>query len=297
MNTEERTAWIDAANKFDMKRITVLLLTAILCLCLTACNKKPALEESPREVHNEESHISNEPEEMRQEDASSIHSGSTATKPEESPQQSVELVGPWHLGGEKNDLAAFADRFPGYAEWGASMEIRSDGLMSWYIGAEGWHGNYVRDQEMLHAELGSDLEQLVLPWDFRIVTEKETTMLEMDYEDMTVYWIYGDQEDVPPMGGNTKVYVDPQGPDDIYSSLFITQDDNDYVIEREIYRLGYFRVTAVKTQGMLFYTDDRLDMQGTIQYNSDHAVFEVTKSSSDLVQVGETWVFPEIQEG
>ena len=99
------------------------------------------------------------------------------------------------------------------------------------------------------------------------------------------------------MGGNTKVYVDRQGTDDIYSSLFITQDDNDYVIEMEIYRLGYFRGTAVKTQGMLFYTDDRLDMQGTIQYNSDHAVFEVTKSSSDLVQVGETWVFPEIQEG
>ena len=121
-------------------------------------------------------------------------------------------------------------------------------------------------------------------------------MLEMDYEDMTVYWIYGDQEDVPPMGGNTKVYVDRQGTDDIYSSLFITQDDNDYVIEMEIFRLGYFRGTAVKTQGMLFYTDERLDMKGTIQCDSDHAVFEVTESSSDLVQVGETWIFPEMQE-
>ena len=279
-----------------MKRITALLLTTILCLYLTSCSKKPEQSESPQEAQTEERHTSTEPEEMRQEDDSPIHSGSAATKPEESPQQSVEVVGPWHLDGEKNDLAAFSDRFPGYAEWGASMEIRSDGLMSWYIGAEGWHGNYVRDQETLHAELGSDLEQLVLPWDFRIVTEKETAMLEMGYEDMTVYWTYGDQEDIPPMGGNTKVYVDRQGTDDIYSSLFITQDDNDYVIEMEIYRLGYFRGTAVKTQGMLFYTDDRLDMKGTIQYDSDHAVFEVTESSSDLVQVGETWIFPEMQE-
>ena len=278
-----------------MKRITALLLTTILCLYLTSCSKKPEQSERAQEAQTEERHTSTEPEEMRQEDDSPIHSGSAATKPEESPQQSVEVVGPWHLDGEKNDLAAFSDRFPGYAEWGASMEIRSDGLMSWYIGAEGWHGDYVRDQETLHAELGSDLEQLVLPWDFRIVTEKETAMLEMGYEDMTVYWTYGDQEDIPPMGGNTKVYVDRQGTDDIYSSLFITQDDNDYVIEMEIFRLGYFRGTAVKTQGMLFYTDERLDMKGTIQCDSDHAVFEVTESSSDLVQVGETWIFPEMQ--
>ena len=69
------------------------------------------------------------------------------------------------------------------------------------------------------------------------------------------------------------------------------------MIEMEIFRLGYFRGTAVKTQGMLFYTDDRLDMKGTIQYDSDHAVFEVTESSSDLVEAGTTWVFSEMQKG
>ena len=282
-----------------MKRIPVLLLAAALCLWLAACSKKPEPEPISPEIHTKATDTEGS-EEIRQQNGSSAHSGNPEEKSEEPIQQNIELAGPWHLDSKKNDLAAFADSldlFPGYGEWGAGMEIRSDGLMSWYIGAEGWHGNYVRDQETLHAELGSDLEQLVLPWDFRIVTEKETAMLEMGYEDITVYWIYGDQKDIPPMGGNTKVYVDRQGTDDIYSSLFITQDDNDYVIEMEIYRLGYFRGTAVKTQGMLFYTDDRLDMQGTIQYNSDHAVFEVTKSSSDLVQVGETWVFPEIQEG
>ena len=83
------------------------------------------------------------------------------------------------------------------------MEIRSGGQMSWYIGAEGWHGTYVMDEETLHAELDSELEERTLSWDFRIAAENETAMLEMDYEDMTVYWMYGDQED-PAVGHDGK---------------------------------------------------------------------------------------------
>ena len=48
---------------------------------------------------------------------------------------------------------------------------------------------------------------------------------------------------------------------------------------------------------MLVYTDDLTDMKGTIRYDSDHAVFEVTESSSDLAEAGTTWAFPEKQEG
>ena len=95
----------------------------------------------------------------------------------------------------------------------------------------------------------------------------------------------------------SRVYVDRQGTDAVYSSLSMTQNDNGYVIEMEIYRLGSFRGTAVETQGMLVYTDDFIDLQGTIQYDLDHAVFVVTESSSDLVEVGTTWVFPEMLEG
>ena len=156
-----------------MKRMTVLFLAAILCLCLAACGKAP--EQSSQDVHTE-----------------------AAEKAEEPVQQSAELVGPWHLDSEKNDLAAFADSldlFPGYGEWGAGMEIRSDGQMSWYIGAEGWHGTYTLENRMLHAQLTSDLEQSTQLWDFRITTEGEVAELEMDYQDMTIYWVYGDQED------------------------------------------------------------------------------------------------------
>ena len=119
----------------------------------------------------------------------------------------------------------------------------------------------------------------------------------MDYQDMTIYGVYGDHEEIPAMGVSSKVYVDRQGTDTIYSSLSITQNDNDYVIEMDIYRLGHFRGTAVKNQGNLSFTDDRLELQGIIRCGKNQAVFEVTGSSSDLVEVGETWGFPEMQEG
>ena len=153
-----------------MQRIVALFLIGILCLPLAACGKEPEPMSGTRESQ------------IAQTDAEPV-------------QQNIELVGPWHLDNEKNDLAAFADSldlFPGYGEWGASMEIRSNGQMSWYIGAEGWHGTYTLEDGMLHAQLTSDLEQSTQLWDFRVVTENDTAELEMDYQDMTIYWVYGD---------------------------------------------------------------------------------------------------------
>ena len=169
----------------DMKRIIGLLLVAALCLWLAACGKIP--EPKPQE---------NQTETMHQESNSSSHSVDGTERPEEAAQQSIELTGPWHLDEQRNDLASFADSlklFPGYGEWGAGMEIRSDGQMSWYIGAEGWHGTYTVEDGVIHAQLTSDLEQAQRLWDFRIVVENETAELEMDYGDMTIYWIYGAQ--------------------------------------------------------------------------------------------------------
>ena len=176
-----------------MKRMTVLFLAAALCLWLAACSKEPGHGENPQEIQAEATDT--EGSEEMQQSGSSTHSEDTAEKLEEPVQQSMELVGPWHLDSEKNDLAAFADSldlFPGYGEWGASMEIRSDGQMSWYIGAEGWHGTYTVGGEVLHAQLTSDSEQTEQLWDFRITAQNETAALEMDYNDMTIYWAYGD---------------------------------------------------------------------------------------------------------
>ena len=110
---------------------------------------------------------------------------------------------------------------------------------------------------------------------------------------MPIYWAYGTRDDIPAAGMPSSVYVDRQGTDEIYSSLSIAQSDTGYVIEVDIYRLGYFRGTAVEDNGMLVYTDDLVDMKGTIRYDSDHAVFEVTESTSDLAEAGTIWAFPE----
>ena len=47
---------------------------------------------------------------------------------------------------------------------------------------------------MIHAQLTSDLEQTSQLWDFRISAQHGVAELEMDYQDMTIYWVYGDQE-------------------------------------------------------------------------------------------------------
>ena len=206
-----------------MKRMTALLLAALLCLCLAGCGKQQKAEESPRENQTQETAGTEKDSDRTQQEGGSsaqsgpaqsgssaqsgspAQSGSAEAQPEKTPWESSDLAGPWHLDSEKNDLAAFADSldlFPGYGEWGASMEIRSNGQMSWYIGAEGWHGTYTVENGVLHAQLTSDSEQSTRPWDFRISAENETVMLEMDYEDMTVYWAYGDQED--PAHGDDK---------------------------------------------------------------------------------------------
>ena len=182
-------------ERFGMKRMAVLLLAATLCLWLAACRQEPARGEKPQEIQTEATDT--EGSEEMQQSGSSTHSEDTAEKLEEPVQQSMELVGPWHLDSEKKDLVAFEnslDLFPGYGEWGASMEIRSGGQMSWYIGAEGWHGTYTVEDGVIHARLTSDLEQSPQLWDFRITVENETAELEMDYQDMTIYWVYGDQE-------------------------------------------------------------------------------------------------------
>ena len=173
-----------------MKKLTALLLVLILCLGLAACSRKTEFVPDAQEYQTP----SASQEETEETNPQSANTAAT----EESIQLNYELIGPWHLDGSKNDLDAFANSlelFPGYGEWGASMEIRGNGEMSWYIGAESWHGTYSVEANTLHAFLTSDLEQIPQNWDMRITSENGTTGLEMAYQDMTIYWVYGDREE------------------------------------------------------------------------------------------------------
>ena len=184
-----------------MKRRTILFLTMILCLSLEACGAKTERVPNSQETHSQ---TTSQKETETTEGSNTVAPEETTDSMEEPVPLDLELIGPWHLDSSKNDLAAFADSlelFPGYGEWGASMEIRGNGEMSWYIGTEGWHGTYSVENNILHANLVSDLEQSPKNWDLRITSENGTTGLEMDYQDRTIYWVYGDQEETA--GGST----------------------------------------------------------------------------------------------
>lgn len=106
-------------------------------------------------------------------------------------------IGPWHADEALNDLEAFADLFPGYEEYGAGMEIRSSGQMSWFIGEDGAYGTYGFEDGVLHADLIGDAGE-EMPMDFLFISDGDALMLEMQLGELTVFWRYGDREDVQP---------------------------------------------------------------------------------------------------
>lgn len=106
----------------------------------------------------------------------------------------MDLTGPWQLDNEKNNLAAFPNSFPAYAEFSASMEIKDDGKISWYIGAEGGAGAYTQGGNTLTADIVTDVGQQEVIVLFHIISNGEATQLEMEYNGTTVYWVYGDSE-------------------------------------------------------------------------------------------------------
>ena len=157
-----------------MKKCMACLLAAGLLLCLTACAGAAEPQEPPKNIppipaNTNEIDDANDPGSANEpadgtppQGDSTVQDENTSEKAEEAAKENIDVTGPWQLDSEKNDLDAIAEAwelFPGYGEWGAAMEIRSDGEMNWYIGAESWQGTYTLEDRVLHAQLTSDLEQ------------------------------------------------------------------------------------------------------------------------------------------
>ena len=161
-----------------MKKVWMIWIAAALCVSLAACTSQSIAQNKIEIIETEEATTQPQTE------------NTIAVAPE-------ELAGPWHLDNEKNNLDAITaawETFPGYGEWGAGMEIRSSGQMSWYIGAVGSSGTYTIDGDILHAELMDSLEQKEMTMDFHITGTDELTMT---YADMQFIWAYGDREETP----------------------------------------------------------------------------------------------------
>lgn len=101
-----------------------------------------------------------------------------------------KLVGPWHLAKETD---AIFDAFPGAMEFGSMMEIRSDGRIAWFLGAEGGVGTYTMDGNVLHCELMNALDGNPMTMDFTAETRDGQTYLTTTYHDTALCWRWGEE--------------------------------------------------------------------------------------------------------
>lgn len=98
------------------------------------------------------------------------------------------LVGPWRLA-DDTDLETLSEVFPSAAEFGSGMEIRSDGRISWAIGADGAMGSYVIDGSTLTADVTGELDGAA----YRItLRQPEPEKLVMTFKEIELVWTYGD---------------------------------------------------------------------------------------------------------
>ena len=117
-----------------------------------------------------------------------------------------DFTGPWHLDACRNDLSGFSGIFEGYAEFGAQMEIRSDGHLSWCIGADGGSGTYEIAGSMLTAQLTQLSDGKPMMTQFDILRDGDEIYLGMHWSNGIVFWIWGDDGSANLSGGDTEIY-------------------------------------------------------------------------------------------
>lgn len=154
-----------------LKRITILLLVLAVMACLLAAGyflRAYRMKTEPKTTE-----------------------ASTTEAPTEPALIVEELVGPWHLAEETN---AVYDAFPGSMEFGSAMEIRSDGRIAWYIGADGGVGTYFIDGNILHCDLTNALDNSTMTMDLTAKKQDGQLFLTTVYRDMELRWRWGEGE-------------------------------------------------------------------------------------------------------
>lgn len=105
-----------------------------------------------------------------------------------------DLVGPWHLVEDKKDNATAMETIPGAMEFGSSMEITSDGHISWYIGADGGTGTYSLSGDILSADMTNDFDQSSMKMEFTAEKTDDGTFLYTEYKGLLLFWSQGEGE-------------------------------------------------------------------------------------------------------
>ena len=105
-----------------------------------------------------------------------------------------DLVGPWHLVEDEKDNATAMAAIPGATEFGSSMEIRSDGHISWYIGADGGIGIYSLSGNILSADMTNDFEGSPMKMEFTVEKTDGVLFLYTEYKGLLLCWSQGEGE-------------------------------------------------------------------------------------------------------
>lgn len=131
---------------------------------------------------------------MLQDQATDVDTVSGATNSSRVLRKAVENALSQGISPEAPTEAAIFDTFPGAMEFGSSMEIRSDGRISWYIGAEGGTGSCTLSGSVLHAELVSALDGSAMTMDFTAEQRDGRLFLTTRYKDLPLCWSWGEDE-------------------------------------------------------------------------------------------------------
>ena len=98
-----------------------------------------------------------------------------------------DIIGVWHI--DESELASLRDKFPGIDESGTSMEIKSDGNISWYVGANSFTGTFKASGSGLTAEVTGDNDNAKMT--VAVTFTDEGTAI-MNFLDTEIIWTYGD---------------------------------------------------------------------------------------------------------
>ena len=86
------------------------------------------------------------------------------------------------------------------------MEIRSNGQISWYIGAEGGAGTYSVNGSLLTAELTETVDNQPMTTEFDILRDGDEIYLGMHADNGIVFWNWGDDGSANLSGEDTDQY-------------------------------------------------------------------------------------------
>lgn len=159
-----------------MKKWIALILA--FAFVLAGCGKRTtAPATAPAEVTQAASAVETMAQEVTA--APEMPTGSTAEM----------LAGPWYLDGQKNNMSELRLLFGSSLASGTSMEIRSNGQISYSIGAgTGGAGTYTFDGKTVIANITGFAENNTETTVFTLVNEGGKIWLSQEIYGMTVYW-------------------------------------------------------------------------------------------------------------